>query len=1660
MATGTKLMKEISDQFLICKICLETFKEPKTLVCLHTFCSGCLQKQIDADSTRPSRYGVYSRYITCPLCRQKTEIPSGGVRRLQDNFLVSNLTEVVQKRTRCKVPPCEICHTVRPRRNEACSKCLDCSKLLCKNCVDLHMTTKVTQKHSLIDIEGEKDIECKSHPEEIVRFYCEPCEKCICVVCTFQDHRDHEVCCFSDGFEKYKAALDTLLQQCKGRMGETGQRLKVIEKYESVIKEIRERIRDLAISYISKVRSTERELLKKIDDLVGDNVLQFIENKNWLQENYENLQSTCNLTQIIMKDKGVEMLLLKKEIQQKMSLLLEPNLPSVPSDMMTQVNFVPGDVRLGYISVSNGSDVNGVEDDFMESKCQQTQTEVDQIRTVVDSATTMSSDVTRKVVDGEVQTDRVEHSSRETCTEIPEMRDRGVNVYCYDSKTKGTMTSIMDSRSLKTQTEKMIVYDQYIQTMPVDEPSRDVSASASGRGNRSAIKPSSATGGLSGRVDAAISSPKTSIRSRKIQTEISSIGINSDDDVISSLSARGYASDWRSTRREREQNRQAPVEKVDVEVNTIYPVRVIPEMLEKETSSDLVVMKDTFTMAVPDAKTINTQTLRVRRRDTGIGTDYSGQASKVTWTEKVNCVDTETTMPPVRLETKGTWTEKLSTSERATITTCVNTSDRATSTGKVNQGDKTTQASPESRLKATNTMKTMIHDKEIQTKPYTKDSRTSPVKELNGDTKTVTQSVATVTDLPSSRRGSSVSVERAPCHDMNVGTECVERETKTTETCDIHVLTSCVSTETLDVKTSDKETGTPRVHFVDQWTTTPQPQMINTGVSPPRPATIEMGVCTNPVITMESATYTEVVTMRDNGTETIITVADNETLTERLVMTDAQTGVEIKTEDSETSTDIIKLHDEGSMTTEILVYDKPETECKETQVTPDRELLSGKKMSVVQEVQTDISKIDCAICEHQSLFMEEKHFADSCTMPQMPLTQDVGTMALSIISNTFDVTDCETQTSTITLYDKCVSTSTDFEDFENQLRCESRDAATSTESLPYIGLLSEIDVDDIIVVPEAHFDFMLDDLTTDEEDVEMVDSETWTDSFEIAEAGTQTLVLASPPDSSPPQKRREEPLGHSVSVGVNTVSKMTFEKETSTPIRHLFSKGTMTFYVAKTDKATSTFSQTKQIADSKFGGSTSQKNIIPKIRVEDKDTMTARAERHDVSTETDPAAPDGRITQCISKLRNVSEKLNSPTLRGCEGDVFFGKSFLSRTRGSDSSGQSSPTVMVDSTGSCKDGKMSPVSPSEDERRKQLQLLLAETKAILKPKEHPHQDQDPNKLKHIRNERSPVRKPQPITTLKGRGQNKSKDNVGYRTQSLPRQFSVDCPSTVRLGSQSPTSRLPLLRYNSAPGRIATVPTQKLQDMKKVSQNNQHRGTSPSKIPVKASQGDPQPSPQPELYSQAQKTAKPQQRPSLPAICETRTPSSCSDISTSSYMSAASGDSATLSLTPSNISSSDPQTDFSEKRQTSKESAGESADEVPKPLPPQKKEKGMGFMQRLLSKKKKEPEAKNAPPPVSSPGASAAAAKYRQKQSKPEPPKETPLPKKSRPFVYVRQRIMSIQHDNEDEMEEKKKSKAKSKQKKEKPEKTPSSPKCKHGSKGKKSRDSDSDLSDKH
>lgn len=115
---------------------------------------------------RSYKYTDY-RDFACPICRKKTVIPSGGVHKLPDNFLIAGLSEMIIQKDKglsssIKVLTyCEICKAVHDREREATSRCLECQKFLCRNCVHAHQNIPITRDHSIYELEIEKDILCK-----------------------------------------------------------------------------------------------------------------------------------------------------------------------------------------------------------------------------------------------------------------------------------------------------------------------------------------------------------------------------------------------------------------------------------------------------------------------------------------------------------------------------------------------------------------------------------------------------------------------------------------------------------------------------------------------------------------------------------------------------------------------------------------------------------------------------------------------------------------------------------------------------------------------------------------------------------------------------------------------------------------------------------------------------------------------------------------------------------------------------------------------------------------------------------------------------------------------------------------------------------------------------------------------------------------------------------------------------------------------------------------------------------------------------------------------------------------------------------------------------------------------------------------------------------
>jgi len=64
---GVALAESIHDEYLVCKICLEDYKTPKSLDCMHTFCEECIESHVMSESSY-KKYSDYRTYVCVCVC--------------------------------------------------------------------------------------------------------------------------------------------------------------------------------------------------------------------------------------------------------------------------------------------------------------------------------------------------------------------------------------------------------------------------------------------------------------------------------------------------------------------------------------------------------------------------------------------------------------------------------------------------------------------------------------------------------------------------------------------------------------------------------------------------------------------------------------------------------------------------------------------------------------------------------------------------------------------------------------------------------------------------------------------------------------------------------------------------------------------------------------------------------------------------------------------------------------------------------------------------------------------------------------------------------------------------------------------------------------------------------------------------------------------------------------------------------------------------------------------------------------------------------------------------------------------------------------------------------------------------------------------------------
>ena len=141
MAAHSGLRSRITE-IATCPICLEDFRDPRLLPCVHSFCFRCLQGHCKDKN--------HGDDVLCPLCRKEFQIPDDGLEALPANFFLKDMVEAKDlQRKKPGSVSCEACSTDEHGK-PAEVYCVDCNQKLCERCSVCLLYTSPSPRDGLL----------------------------------------------------------------------------------------------------------------------------------------------------------------------------------------------------------------------------------------------------------------------------------------------------------------------------------------------------------------------------------------------------------------------------------------------------------------------------------------------------------------------------------------------------------------------------------------------------------------------------------------------------------------------------------------------------------------------------------------------------------------------------------------------------------------------------------------------------------------------------------------------------------------------------------------------------------------------------------------------------------------------------------------------------------------------------------------------------------------------------------------------------------------------------------------------------------------------------------------------------------------------------------------------------------------------------------------------------------------------------------------------------------------------------------------------------------------------------------------------------------------------------------------------------------------------
>ena len=153
---------------------------------------------------------------------------------------------------------------------------------MCPDCLNAHEVLKASfEGHKVISVEEFKaeDYEAllrrqpfcsqQFHEKEIMRFFCIPCQSCVCHICIATDHRNHEVVVLDKAAHEESQNIIAGAEYIKDKIKELNANIRQLEETTSVMEsnvmKAKREVTLAAEQMITQIRARERELITSIE---------------------------------------------------------------------------------------------------------------------------------------------------------------------------------------------------------------------------------------------------------------------------------------------------------------------------------------------------------------------------------------------------------------------------------------------------------------------------------------------------------------------------------------------------------------------------------------------------------------------------------------------------------------------------------------------------------------------------------------------------------------------------------------------------------------------------------------------------------------------------------------------------------------------------------------------------------------------------------------------------------------------------------------------------------------------------------------------------------------------------------------------------------------------------------------------------------------------------------------------------------------------------------------------------------------------------------------------------------------------------------------------------------------------------------------------------